>query len=311
MLVTLTTALVLAVASPSPAAARLGPAALTRSEADSVRGAIEKDREETREWLKSSPTSYLATVQRVDYLARDRLTVGRAPENTVTLDDRAVQPHHLRVTVTGDSFHVEAVDDSSSFKVKGVELREATLGPSTISVGRYLLRLSHQRYPAIIVFDPQSPRFKAYKGIDYYPVDPAWRFVLPLTPNAHPDTVVIVSTRGSQRRAVRVGWFDFTAGGARCRLEANRLLEPGVGENDIGVFFRDLTTGKETYAVGRYLDPVALGDGRYVLDFNLAYSPACAYSEHYNCPIPPRKNRLNVAVRAGEKDSHYLDHSTP
>jgi uncharacterized protein (DUF1684 family) len=311
MLVTLATALTLAAASPAPPAARPGPATLTRAEADSVRGAIEKDREETREWLKSSPTSYLATVRRVDYLRRDRLTVGRAPDNSVTLDDPDVLPHHLRATVVGDSFRVEAVDDSARFKVKGMELREATLGPSTISVGRFLLRLSHQRYPAIIVFDPKSPRFAAYKGIGYYPVDPAWRFVLPLTPNAHPDTVVIVSTRGSQRRAVRVGWFEFTAGGARCRLEANRLLEPGVGENDIGVFFRDLTTGKDTYAVGRYLDPVALGDGRYVLDFNLAYNPACAYSEHYNCPIPPRNNRLKVAVRAGEKDSHYLDHSTP
>ncbi|MEK7329322.1 MAG: DUF1684 domain-containing protein, partial [Candidatus Eisenbacteria bacterium] len=66
-----------------------------------------------------------------------------------------------------------------------------------------------------------------------------------------------------------------------------------------------------TYPVGRYLDPVALGDGRYLLDFNLAYNPACAYSEHYNCPIPPRKNRLSVAVRAGEKDSHYLGHPPP
>jgi uncharacterized protein (DUF1684 family) len=174
-------------------------------------------------------------------------------------------------------------------------------------VGRYALRLSHQRYPAIIVFDPQSPRYQLYKGIDYFPVDLRWRYVLPLTPNPRPDTLVILSTRGVQRRVVRAGWFDFTAGGTRCRLEASRLLEPGVGESDIAVFFRDATTGKETYSVGRYVDPVVLSDGRYVLDFNMAYNPACAYSEHYNCPIPPRSNRLKVAVRAGEKDAHYLE----
>jgi uncharacterized protein (DUF1684 family) len=311
MLVTLATVIALAAAPPPSTTRPPGPATLTRAEADSIRRAIEKEREETREWLKSSLTADLATVQRVEYGSRDRLTVGRAPENAVTLDDDDVRPHHLRVTVVGDSFHVEAVDDSARFKVKDAERREATLGPSSISVGRFLLRLSHQRDPAIIVFDPQSPRFKTYRGIDYYPVGLAWRFVLPLTPNAHPDTVVIVSTRGFQRRAVRVGWFDFAAGGAPCRLEADRLLEPGVGENDIAVFFRDLTSGKETYPVGRYLDPVALGDGRYLLDFNLAYNPACAYSEHYNCPIPPRKNRLTVAVRAGEKDSHYLGHPPP
>jgi hypothetical protein len=311
MLVTLATVIALAAAPPRSTTRPPGPVTLTRAEADSVLREIAKEREETRQWLKSSPTSYLATVQRVDYGSRDRLTVGREPGNSVILDDATVRPHHLRVTVVGDSFHVEALDDSARFKVKDRELREATLGPSSISVGRFILRLSHQRYPAIIVFDPQSPRLKTYRGIDYYPADLAWRFVLPLAPNTHPDTVVIVSTRGSLRRAVRVGWFDFAVGRAPCRLEADRLLEPGVGENDIAVFFRDLTSGKETYPVGRYLDPVALGDGRYLLDFNLAYNPACAYSEHYNCPIPPRHNRLNVAVRAGEKDPHHLDHLPP
>jgi uncharacterized protein (DUF1684 family) len=160
--------------------------------------------------------------------------------------------------------------------------------------------------PAIIVFDPQSPRLKSYKGVEYFPVDLSWRYVLPLTVNPRADTVVIASTLGYQRRAVRAGWFDFMAGGTRCRLEASRLLEPGVGENDVAVFFRDSTTGNESYPVGRYLDPVPLGDGRYVLDFNMAYNPACAYSDHYNCPIPPRQNRLTVAVKAGEKDAHYI-----
>lgn len=309
MLATLATMLALIGAGALSTTSPPGPAAVSRAEADSLTRAIEKDREDTRQWLKGAATSYLATVQRVDFGSRTRLTVGRASDNQVRLDGNDVQPHHLRVTVVGDSFHVEALDDSARFKVKDAVRREATLGPSSIVVGRYTVRLSHQRYPAIIVFDPRSPRLKTYKGIDYYPVDLAWRFVLPLTLNPRPDTTVVVSTRGSQRRAVRIGWFEFTAARVRCRLEAVRLLEPGVGENDIGVFFRDRTTGGETYAVGRYLDPVALGNGLYLLDFNLAYNPACAYSDHYNCPIPSRQNRLTVAVRAGEKDAHYLDHA--
>jgi uncharacterized protein len=306
LLATFATLLTLAAATASGGASR--PALHTRDQADSLRGVIEKDRADTREWLKGGATSYLATAQRVEFPGRERLRVGRGDSSDVRLDDPAVMPDHLRITVVGDSFRVEARDDSAFFKLKGTRSSAATVGPSSIEVGRFTLRLSHQRYPAIIVFDPQSPRYKSYKGIDYFPVDLAWRYVLPLTPNPHPDTVVIQSTRGSQRRAVRAGWFDFMAGSTRCRLEASRLLEPGVGESDIGVFFRDATTGKETYPVGRYLDPVALPDGRYVLDFNMAYNPACAYSEHYNCPIPPRGNRLKVAVRAGEQDAHYLEH---
>jgi len=63
-----------------------------------------------------------------------------------------------------------------------------------------------------------------------------------------------------------------------------------------------------TYALGRYLNVEKAGDGLYLLDFNFAYAPACAYSPHYNCPIPPKANRLKVAIRAGEMDGHYMEH---
>ena len=292
-------------ASTAPAVAAALPVRLAPAEADSVTQAILKHRAKTETWLKSDPTSYLATVQRVDFGAKTVLTVGSTPENDLCIADSAVAERHLRVTVVGDSFRVETLDPRATFRVKDEERRAATVGPSSIRVGRFLLRLSHQRFPAIIVLDPASPRFAEYKGLRYFPVDLSYRFLLPLTPNPKPDTVIILSTRGNRRRAVRVGWFDFMAGGRRCRLEATRLLEPGVGENDLSVFFRDATTGRESYPVGRYVDPQRLPDGRYLLDFNLCYNPTCAISEHYNCPIPPRKNVLKAAIRAGEMDAHY------
>lgn len=302
MLALVTTLALLAAPPPS------GPAVLSPTVADTVRRHIEKDREDTREWLRSKPTSYLATVTRRDFGESPRLTVGRDPASDVRIDDPEVAPHHLSVTVMGDSFRVETIDAAARFKAGGEERTQATLPPSNIQVGRFGIRLSHQRYPALIVFDPRSPRFKEYKGIDYFPVNLDYRYELPLTTNPAPDTIVIMSTRGNARRAVRVGWFDFLVGRTKCRLEATRLLEPGVGEKAFGIFFRDATTGKQTYGVGRYIDPEPLPDGRFVLDFNLAYNPACAYSEHYNCPIPPRANALKVAIRAGEKDAHYLHH---
>ncbi len=316
MLAVAATLLVVAVAAPAvsaaPAAAALArpapafPVKLAPAAADSITKAILRDRAETEQWLKSGATSYLATVKRVDFGAKTALTVGSAAGNDVRIADAGIAAHHLRATVVGDSFRVVALDPGATFRVKDAERREAVVGPSSIQAGRFTLRLSHQRFPAIIVFDPQSPRFKDYKGLAWFRVDLAYRYELPLTPNSKPDTVIILSTRGSRRRAVRVGWFDFMAGKTACRLEATRLLEPGVGENDLAVFFRDATTGKESYGVGRYVDPQRLPDGRYLLDFNLAYNPACAVSEHYNCPLPPRANALRVAIRAGERDSHYL-----
>ena len=282
------------------------PQGMSAFEADTLLKYYAKDRVETDEWLKNSPTSYLATILRHDFGNSASLTVGSASGNDVRIEDPGVKPRHLRVTVVGDSFRVETLDRAARFKVKDVEMTAATLPSSGIKVGRFSLRLSHQRFPAIIVFDPQSPRYKLYKGMQWFPADLSYHIVAALTPNPKPDTTIILSTRGNQRRAVRVGWFDFKVKGARCRLEATRLLEPGVEENDFGLFFTDATTGRESYSVGRYLDAKPLPDGRYVLDFNLCYDPACAYSDHYNCPIPPRENRLEVAIRAGQMDAHYM-----
>ena len=78
------------------------------------------------------------------------------------------------------------------------------------------------------------------------------------------------------------------------------FLEPGVPEDSLQIFFKDRTNGRESYPIGRYLDLDALDDGGYLVDFNRAYNPACAFSPHYNCPVPPPENRLVVAIRAGE-----------
>lgn len=298
--------LAMAVLAGAAGAAPAPPVKLSPAAADSITRAISADRADTEKWLREGATSYLATVQREDFGERRALTVGRDEHNDVRIDDPEVMDHHLRVTVVGDSFHVESLEPNAWFTVKNERTRNAFVGPSSIGLGRFTVRLSHQRYPALIVFDPKSPRFAEYKGMKWFPVDLSYRFVAALTPNPKADTTIIMSTRGNARRAVRVGWFDLKMGGKAVRLEAHRLLEPGVGENDMSVFFQDATTGHETYGVGRYIDPERLPDGRYLLDFNNCYSPACAYSPHYNCPIPSKANRLKVAVRAGEMDAHYM-----
>lgn len=299
-------AAILAVMSPGLLAQN--PPVPAGEKADTITAATEQDRRDTEKWLKSSPTSYLATIHRVDFGDRATLSVGRAEDNDVVIADSSIAAHHLRITVAGDSFRVEAVDPGAFFRVRDRSERLLTVSPASIGAGRFTLRLSHQRFPGIIVFDPASPRFAEYKGLQYFPVDLAYRYSVRLTPNPDPDTVVILSTRGNRRKAVRVGWFPFTVGETECRLVATRLLEPGVGENDFSIFFRDQTCGRESYPMGRYVEAEKREDGTFLLDFNRAYNPACAFSDHYNCPIPPLENHLDVRIPAGEMDAHYLEH---
>lgn len=284
------------------------PRDMSKNARDSIAMAIEKDRKETEQWLKSSPSSYLAAIQRVDFGERTKLTVGRAEDNDVRIDDREVAEHHLSVTVMGDSFRVDAEDPGAFFSTSGPAVRSASVGPSAVKVGRFSIRLSHQRFPSLIVFDPSSARFEEYRGLKYFPVNLAYRFVLSLKANPRADTVEILSTRGNRRKGLRVGWFDFKVGKTACRLEVTRLLEPGMLENSYSVFFRDRTSGKESYPVGRYVEVEQLADKHFILDFNSAYNPACAFSPHYNCPIPPEANNLRVRIPAGEMDAHYMEH---
>jgi uncharacterized protein (DUF1684 family) len=65
--------------------------------------------------------------------------------------------------------------------------------------------------------------------------------------------------------------------------------------------FADSLAGTETYGAGRYLEPEPVGNGKFLVDFNLAYNPYCAYNEAWACPITPWENRLRVPIRAGEK----------
>lgn len=288
----------------APPALAAPPAA---EDAASLKKAILADRAQDERWLKSDPQSYLAAVKRVDFGGKAALTVGSAADADVKLDGLSARA--LRITAQADGFLTEAVDPATTFTVgkssAAAATRSARTGPESLGVGRYRLRLSHQGYPAVIVFDPRSPRFKEYHGMRYFPVDLSYRFVVPLLPDASAEKVAIRSTHSADRKAERVGWFELDLHGTRVRLSAMRLLEPGAGPDDLTILFRDKTTGKESYSVGRYVDPVRRPDGRYVVDFNMAYNPACAFSAFYNCPIPPKENYLAAPIRAGAKDPRY------
>jgi uncharacterized protein len=85
-------------------------------------------------------------------------------------------------------------------------------------------------------------------------------------------------------------------------LTLGAFVEAGARSFDrLFVPFTDLTSGTETYPAGRYLDLDRTRTGIYIIDFNRAYNPYCYYNPTYDCPYPPRGNRLTVPIRAGEK----------
>jgi len=133
----------------------------------------------------------------------------------------------------------------------------------------------------------------------YFPPDPSYTAPAELKlANQRPVFEMPTST-GKLRRMERVGVLEFSLRGQPMSLAA--FVEEGQALENLFVPFADLTTGKETYPAGRYLDIRPTSTGFYNIDFNLAYNPTCAYNASYDCPYPPASNRLKVEIRAGEK----------
>ncbi|MGQ4554839.1 DUF1684 domain-containing protein [Halobellus sp. GM3] len=156
---------------------------------------------------------------------------------------------------------------------------------------------------------PQSPippgEREAFDGLSYFDPDPAYRVEATLEVHDDPEPVPMETTAGNEVRYVRVVTFSFDLDDGNHELHGYRQ-RPDDDEEPIFVPFRDKTTGQETYRGGRYLEfhpEGAVGNSdTAVLDFNLAYTPFCAFSEAFECPLPPEENWVETAVPAGERD---------
>lgn len=150
---------------------------------------------------------------------------------------------------------------------------------------------------------PVSPKDRdGFQGLNYFPLDPDWRFEVPLNEYGEKEALILEASHAETREFVRWGELRFQVGGEEYTLQAYRS-DPE--DERLFVPFRDGTSGSETYEKGRYLDLEPelhrLDDGRWILDFNEAYNPWCAYSDDYVCPFASQENWLELPVRAGEK----------
>lgn len=161
-------------------------------------------------------------------------------------------------------------------------------------------RKSKDEFFATDEVSPLTPeQRKNFRSLEYYAENPQLRFAVALDefPDQEKEPTEIITSMGDSSTQTRWGKFSFSVDGQDVSLTVFRSFDG----DDFFLPFADSTSGSETYGAGRYLDIVPLRDGRYLIDFNYAYNPYCAYNPHWSCPIPPPGNRLKVAILAGEK----------
>ena len=150
---------------------------------------------------------------------------------------------------------------------------------------------------ALRVKDRDSLRRKDFVGLDYFPIDPSWRIEAAWVDFEKPKEVVIANILGQESPALIPGKAVFTRAGQT--FELLPLVE-GADEPLLFVI-SDLTSGTETYPAARFVYADPPRRGKLMLDFNEAVNPPCAFTPFATCPLPPKENRLPIAVTAGEK----------
>jgi uncharacterized protein (DUF1684 family) len=155
---------------------------------------------------------------------------------------------------------------------------------------------THERSPLTL------KQRRVFKGLKYYPFTPRYIFSGQIE-RYHfyindPNYYVILSTnKGTSKRYIRYGRFNFRINDKEYAIE----ILKSILSDFLLIPFNDKTNGRETYAGGRYIDAEILVGYNMILDFNMAYHPPCAYNNKLICVLPPRENRLDIAIRAGEK----------
>jgi uncharacterized protein (DUF1684 family) len=163
-----------------------------------------------------------------------------------------------------------------------------------------------KKYKDEFLDTPNSPLKAAdLRFLQFFEPDSSYRVVARFE-KSKSESFEMPTYSGIRKTYVKYGTLKFRINGRRQSLNVYRSLSlqtVAKYKDYLFIPFKDRTNGLDSYGGGRYIDlkTTDLKNNTFVLDFNKAYNPYCAYSDGYNCPIPPTANHLAVEINAGEK----------
>ena len=146
---------------------------------------------------------------------------------------------------------------------------------------------------------------KGFKGLDFFPVDSTFIVIAKLVKTVNAPTFEMATNTDRKPLYKEYGTLNFTLKGTACELTIYRSqddLRDEKYKDYLFLPFTDATSSNESYGGGRYMDVMTTSentDGTIELNFNNTYNPYCAYNAKYSCPLTPRKNHLEVEIKAG------------
>lgn len=175
--------------------------------------------------------------------------------------------------------------------------------PDFLELGRLILVTLKRGLSTLIrLWDIDNPARKEFSGLNFYPCKPQYRIEAKYSGYAPYKIVKQQDIIGEVHDAKMIGNVTFEWQGKEYTLDAE-----DAGTGGLFLAIRDETSGKTTYAGGRYLLTDKPENGKVILDFNKTYNMPCAYTVYATCGLPTPSNRLPIAIEAGEmkyKDDH-------
>jgi len=247
-----------------------------------------------------SATGWLSLVGKA-FLSQGTTTIGSAPDAGARLPEGA-PPIVGTITLEGSVATFRAANSNEERVLRSDREGKA----DSIIVDGFVLELMERGNAFALRIRDTREVPRPYAGIDSYPIDPSWNVKARLEQHAGGPSNVDLDFEGTTTGAVAdalvsPGFVFFNREGKTHSLEA--VFEDS-SQRRLFILFRDATTSSgESYGLGRFVyAPLPDEHGHLFIDFNLAMLPGCAFTAFATCPIPPKENRLAIAVRAGERE---------
>lgn len=258
----------------------LGAVAAPKAAAQ-TRTVLEQERRDFTEWLRTAPLSPRRAVG--VFSLGPGLSLGPASSD---------------IPLTGvESARLEERDGRLALRRGGGSTPVAR--GRAIALGKWqLLAAGPASRTTVTVFGTE---LRTGKEPAWFPYDPRSLQTVELVPARTPGTLRVLALDGIEVEATEAGTVSFAWAGKQRTLRVLRLPGASEEENELMIYFRDASNGHGSYPAGRFVALIPQSGARYLLDFNRARNPFCAYNTAYPCPAPWSGNALDAPVQSGER----------
>ena len=265
----------------------------------------------------SDPSSSPLATRAIWRLKEGEQVIGLGSDIDLKFGAEWTRPRHARVTWDDQGIFLESLEGmvrtvppdwapgNRSSMVSGIHVERVEwefgekyeLGEAIVVLDR------HPVGPVLRLILPWTFNAEAFTGLKYFPVNSDFRVRGRVQPGPM-QALTVVDTQGWERPGHVYGKLQFQLEGRSQELDLLVFEAEPATDSQFMLIFQDQTSGKESYPACRYLYLPFQKEGAIWVDFNLAFNPYCAYANGFACPLPLPGNRLDVAVRAGEKTYH-------